>query len=210
VYSHKARMKAVRLYIRYHRSAAATVRELGYPCGYTLRTWYREFVKFGELHQNRPSKYSEEQKERAVEHYLKHGCSISQAAAELGYPPATLRIWIKELRPATRSVCSRRRSAVSLTEEQKRRAVIELCSREGSAAAVAKDVGASESSLYTWKKKLLGKEVPRAMPKKSGHPSSEDRDELLREVESLRKRIHQLQLEHDILKKANELLKRPC
>ncbi len=30
----------------------------------------------------------------------------------------------------------------------------------------------------------------------------------MREVESLRKRIHRLQLEHDILKKANELLKK--
>lgn len=39
-------------------------------------------------------------------------------------------------------------------------------------------------------------------------PSTNDRDDLEREVESLRKRIHRLQLEHDILKGANELLKK--
>jgi hypothetical protein len=35
-----------------------------------------------------------------------------------------------------------------------------------------------------------------------------ERGELERQVESLRRAIRQLQLEHDILKKANELLKK--
>jgi putative transposase len=55
---------------------------------------------------------------------------------------------------------------------------------------------------------LLGEEVAVVMDKKGRHPSSEERDELMREVESLRKRIHRLRLEHDILNKANELLKK--
>ena len=55
---------------------------------------------------------------------------------------------------------------------------------------------------------MLGKEVPAVMDPKESHPPYEDRDELQREVESLRKSIHRLQLEHDILKKANELLKK--
>ena len=46
------------------------------------------------------------------------------------------------------------------------------------------------------------------MGRRGGHPSSDDRDELMREVESLQKRIHRLQLEHDILKRANDLLKK--
>jgi len=33
MYSYEARMKAIRLYIRYGRAATATVRELGYPAG---------------------------------------------------------------------------------------------------------------------------------------------------------------------------------
>jgi len=46
------------------------------------------------------------------------------------------------------------------------------------------------------------------METNGSHPPSEDRDELMREVKSLRKRIHRLQLEHDILKRANELLRK--
>ena len=39
-------------------------------------------------------------------------------------------------------------------------------------------------------------------------PSDPERAELERQVESLRRDVRQLQLEHDILKKANELLKK--
>jgi putative transposase len=211
VYSHEARMRAVRLYVGYGRASAATIRELGYPSRGMLRAWYREFVESGDLHQDyrRQGKYSNEQKQRAVEHYCRNGRCISKTVAVLGYPNhQTLRMWIDELRPGARKVCIRRGSAVSFLDEQKRRAVIDLCSREGPAAAVAGEVGVSRPSLYAWKNELLGEEVPVVMDKKSRHPTSGDRDELMREVESLRKRIHRLQLEHDILKKANELLKK--
>jgi putative transposase len=210
LYSHEARMRAVKLYIRYGRASAATIREIGYPSRVMLRAWYREFVKSGGLHQHcrRKAKYSNEQKKLAVEHYFGHGRCISKTTAALGYPScATLRTWIDEQRPGVRKVCIRRGSAVSLSHEQKRRAVIDLCSREGSAAAVAQDVGVSRPSLYAWKNELLGEEAP-VVKKQDSHLPSEGRDELIREVESLRKRIHRLQLEHDILKKANELLKK--
>ena len=39
-------------------------------------------------------------------------------------------------------------------------------------------------------------------------PSMDDLTELERQAESLRRDIHQLQLERDIMKKANELLKK--
>jgi len=62
--------------------------------------------------------------------------------------------------------------------------------------------------LYVWKDELLEKGVPAAVSEKNGNAPSDDRDELIHEIEVLQKRIHQLQLEHDILKKANELLKK--
>lgn len=209
MYSQRARMRAVRLYIRYRRAALATIRELGYPGGTTLRAWYREFVESGDLHQGYPCKYSEEQKQRAVEHFCRHGHSIRRTIAFLGYPrPDALRKWIDELRPGTRKVYAKRGPRVSLSEEQKRRAVLDLCSGEHSAAAITCQLGVSRYLLHGWKNELLGEEVPVAMAKKSRRRLSEERDELTREVESLRKRIHQLQLEHDILKKASELLKK--
>jgi len=210
LYSHRARMKAVRLYIRYSRASAATIRELGYPSRGMLRAWYREFAESGQLHRDHrgKAKYSDEQKRLAVRHYFGHGRCISKTAAGLGYPCcSTLRTWIDEQRPGVRKVCMRRGSAVTFSHEQKRRAVIDLCAREGSARTVAQDVGVSRPSLYAWKNELLGEEVP-VVKKKRSHPPSEDRDELISEVESLRKRVHRLQLEHDILMKANELLKK--
>jgi transposase InsO family protein/transposase-like protein len=211
LYSYGARMRAVRLYTRYGRVLAATIRELGYPSVNTLRAWDREFAERGDLHQDysRKPKYSTEQKRRAVEHYCRHGRSISKTVVALGYPHrGTLRMWIDELRPGVRKVSIRRGSAVSFSEEDKRRAVVDLCSRQDSAAAVAKQTGVSRQSLYAWKNKLLTEEVSAAMDKNSSHPPSDDRDELKRQVESLRKRIHRLQLEHDLLRRANELLKK--
>jgi transposase InsO family protein/transposase-like protein len=209
LYSHKARMRAVRLYIRYRREALATIRELGYPGGTMLRAWYREFVESGDLHQSCKRKYSDEQKRRAVEHFCRHGLSISKTIALLEYPKRdTLMRWIDELRPGTRKVYAKREPRVSFSEEQKRRAVVDLCSGEESAAEISRQLGVSRYLLYVWKNQFLGEEVAVVMDKKGRHPTSEDRDELMREVESLRKSIHRLQLEHDILKKANELLKK--
>ncbi len=42
-------MKAVELYLRYGRSAAAVINELGYPNRHTLRLQYREFAENGDL-----------------------------------------------------------------------------------------------------------------------------------------------------------------
>ncbi len=205
------RMKAVKLYIQYDFGASATIRELGYPAPKTLRRWYREYVEAGNvLHRRRrSSKYSDDQKRKAVEYYLEHGRRIGGTVKALGYPSReALRKWIDELAPGKRNVHIRSGSGVSFSDGQKRRAVVELCSREVSAAAVAKSVGVSRVNLYKWKNELLGQEEASTMKKSDDRPSSADRDELEREVDSLQKRIYRLQMENDILKKANEILKK--
>jgi transposase-like protein len=97
---------------------------------------------------------------------------------------------------------------VATPREVKQAAVIELCTREKSAHAVAQKVGVSRPTLYNWKNKLLGHEVPASMKRHNSPAPPLERAELERQVESLRRDIRQLQLEHDILKKANELLKK--
>ena len=78
MHSYEDRMKAVNLYIQYDFGVSATLRELGYPTPKTLRRWYREYVEEGNvLHRRRRnSKYSDDQKQKAVEYYLEHGRSI--------------------------------------------------------------------------------------------------------------------------------------
>jgi len=39
MYSREKKMKAVELYIKYDKSAADVIRELGYPDRHTLRSW---------------------------------------------------------------------------------------------------------------------------------------------------------------------------
>jgi len=211
LYSYEDRMRAIALYIQYDRSSARAIRELGYPSRKALYGWCREYNRLGDLHDTYPekSRYSAKQKQAAVEYYLEHGRNISGTVRALGYPSRTLlATWIDELRPGERKIPIKAGNALSFSEEQRRRAVMTLCSRNGSAEAVATAVGVSRQMLYAWKRELLERGVPASMSRKKDHSLSDDRDELRREVEALQKQIHRLQLEHDILEKANELLKK--
>jgi transposase-like protein len=154
-------------------------------------------------------KYSAEQKRAAVEHYLRHGQCLAATLKALGYPGReTLAAWLDELRPETRKRTVGKAGGVSQPRELKQAAVIELCTREESAQVVARRIGVSRPTLYNWKNKLLDREVPASMKHHNNSPQAPERAELERQVESLRRDIRQLQLEHDILKKANELLKK--
>ncbi len=95
-----------------------------------------------------------------------------------------------------------------LPPEAKQSAVIALCTRAASGQAVADEVGVSRGSLYKWKNQLLGHEAPASMKRKPGAPAGSDRADLERELETLRQDIRRLQLEKDVLRKANELLKK--
>ncbi len=90
----------------------------------------------------------------------------------------------------------------------KQAAVIELCTRQSSAQAVAKKLAVSRPTLYKWKNQLLGREVPTSMKFKSDSPPDPQRLALEQQIETLRRDVWQLQLEHDLLEKANELLKK--
>ena len=45
MYSREERMRAVELYIKYDKSAADAIRELGYPDRHTLRSWYGFYLR---------------------------------------------------------------------------------------------------------------------------------------------------------------------
>lgn len=211
MYSYEDRKKAVELYIKYDLCAANTVRELGYPDRKMLVRWYKEYLKTGRLHERskKKSKFAEDQMNVAVSYYLEHGRSITRTIRAVGYPSrGTLKGWIEELAPGERKARMKRSGVVQFSQEQKKDAVIELCGREGSAVAVADKLGASRISLYKWKKQLLGEEGAKTM-RKSGKPKlTDDRDELLAEVESLKKQIYRQQMELDILNKAAEIIKK--
>ena len=143
MYSYEDRIRAVKLYLKLGKRIAATLRQLGYPTKNSLLSWYREYQEHGNLESAsvcRKSKYSTEQKKVAVEHYLNHDRCIAVTIRALGYPCRdTLGDWIDELHPEKRVRLVGRAPGVPRSETQKQAAVIELCTRQGSAQAVAEN-----------------------------------------------------------------------
>ena len=212
MYSYEDRIRAVKLYIKLGKRTGATIRRLGYPTKNSLKNWHRAFEQgedFPTGYARSWQKYSDEQKQVAVKHYLNHDRCITGAIKALGYPCRdTLAAWIDELHPEARIHVVGKAGGVQHSPELKQAAVIELCTRQVSAQAVAQKLAVSRPTLYKWKNQLLGREVPASMKLHNDSPPDPQRTDLERQVESLRRDIRQLQLEHDLLKKANELLKK--
>lgn len=62
--------------------------------------------------------------------------------------------------------------------------------------------------LYKWKDQLVDDEAYLSMKRHKDLLPGDEQAALEQEVESLQRRIHRLQLEHDILTKANDLIKK--
>lgn len=208
MFSYEDRLRAVRLYIKLGKRLGLTIRQLGYPTKNALKTWYREYEQHSDLPAGytRPPKFSLAQKARAVEHYLEHSQCIAATIKSLGYPcRSLLSAWVQELHQQGMRVVGR---SQELAPEVKQSAVIALCTRPASAQAVADEVGVSRGSLYKWKNQLFGHDAPASMKHKQDPSASRDRTDLEEQLETLRQDIRRLQLEKDLLKKANELLKK--
>jgi transposase InsO family protein/transposase-like protein len=209
MYSYEDRLRAVRLYIKLGKRVRLTIRQLGYPTKNSLKSWYREFEQRHDLPAGyaRQPMYSRAQQERAVQHYLDNGHCIPATVAALGYPSKRLLFdWVREFNPraGTRVVGTSRK----LPPEVKRTAVVALCTRQTSVQSVAQELGVSRFTLYNWKHELLGHEASAPMKRRQDPATDAERVELERQIETLRRDVRRLQLEHDLLKKANELLKK--
>lgn len=83
-----------------------------------------------------------------------------------------------------------------------------LCTRQVSASEIARRIGVSRAVLYKWKDKIIGNSAYQTM-RKHNEPSLEaERDALREEVARLNQEIRRRQMELDILKKAEEIIKK--
>ena len=211
MYSSEKKKKAVELYIYYHLSAAAVIRELGYPGSKTLIKWYKDYLEglaTGEDRLSKPfkAKYTEDQRSFAVDYYLKHGKCYRSTIRQLGYPTRdTLRKWVQEISPDERKIHQRR---VKYTQKQKIEAVAAFRLRDTSAENIADKLGLSRVSLYKWHDQLLPGEKESAMTNKPDQELPDDKDALISEIEKLKKEINELKLERDLLEGAAELIKK--
>ena len=89
MYSYEDRIRAVKLYIKLGKRLGATIRQLGYPTKNSLIGWYREFEQSRDLqvgYVRSRFKYSYEQRQVAVQHYLDHDRCVASTMKALGYP----------------------------------------------------------------------------------------------------------------------------
>ena len=228
MYTYEQRMTAVSLYIQYGKRASVTIRDLGYPDRHLLIQWYREYEQNGDLHKTivRKSKFSDEQKEAALEFYMTHGRSIKYTVESLGYPgESTFKRWLNKAYPDRKKYCVSGGAMVEYPQEKKEQAVIDLCARNGSAKDVAEAHGVSRVTLYEWKKQVLGTGGCTIMSKKrKSSPKAKDstRKGLLdqlsalkqevasqqQERDELQREVYRLQMERDILEAASVVIKK--
>ncbi len=147
MYSYEDRIRAVKLYIKLGKRTGATLRQLGYPTKNALKSWHREFEQGRDLplgYALSRSKYSNEQKKVAVEHYLNHDRFLAGTRKALGYSCRdTLAAWVNELHPERRKNVVGKARSVQRPQELKQAAVIELCTIQTSARAVAQKLAVS-------------------------------------------------------------------
>lgn len=83
------RVRAVALLIRLGKRAKATILQLGYPSKNALKGWYLEYEHYLDLRlvfAPGAPKFTQAQKEAAVEHHRTHSRCISAKMRALGYP----------------------------------------------------------------------------------------------------------------------------
>ena len=156
-YGKEQRDRAVDLYVKYERCAADVIHELGYPSRGMLPVWYRERLE--EERTGRQStrgkryrRYTDEQKQAAVDHYLGHGRRLKRTMRALGYPKSheLLTAWIDELAPGRRKL---RHGPVP--EELKRKAVVAVASGRLKSREAAAELGVEASVVRNWKRQML-------------------------------------------------------
>ena len=218
MYSYEERIKAVKLYEKYGKRAAAVIRELGYPDRHVLAKWYQEYISEGTLKEKitRKPKYTEEQRAAAVEFYLSHGKNMNLTIHVLGYPGrATLSQWLSEDCPEEKRTCKSGTPTVYLSQEQREQAAIDMCTRTESAQEVADRYQVSRYTVYNCQWQVFGKGAS-YMKKPTQEPVTVEMVEELRaevarlaqEKAELERQVYRCQLERDVLEKAAEILKK--
>ncbi|MFC6316335.1 IS3 family transposase [Lapidilactobacillus achengensis] len=213
MYSREDKQRAIELFYQYHQSWSAVVRKLGYPSLGALRQWIRDYEldansMLVDIPRKRKPKYSDEQRQAALNHFFEHGQFITKTVKAMGYPSRQLlREWLLQDPRCDDSLRGRTVVAkLAAPADIKVKAVEALYKREVPARKIAEDFGISRETLYSWKRDVLGV----SFPTKQTSDSSEEVKSLdvTPEVSELQARIKELELQNDILHQVNALLKK--
>lgn len=207
-HTQEEKQAAIDLFISSGYSATAVKEQLGYPHRTTLVRWYNDYLKRGLVRGpiRKTNRFTNEQKIAAVNHFLSTGKNISKTVRELGYPSHPRLVqWVDELAPGERKV---NRSSEHFSDEERISILIEA-ETASSAAAVARKYGISKDTLYTWRKKFLGKEAQSVVDKILDDGDLVGKVEYLKaEVAKLEAEVKFHKMEVAVWKGAAELLKK--
>lgn len=157
MFTEAERLRAIELYFKYGRKLAPVVRELGYPSKRNLRRWIRlwEASDGATKAIRRKPRYSDVQKQAAVEHYLNHGCCLAFTSRTLGYPCSdVLARWVNERHPDRRLIfTSTINQNAPFEPEVKHQAVMALSTRHVPAREIAMKIGISRTVCTNGKMK---------------------------------------------------------
>lgn len=202
---------------------------LGYPSVRLLKNWVREYRLHGKVEPKNQSginrRFTNEQKQAAIERALLNGCNISRTVRELGYPSRLcLKNWLdaySKEHPKCKEIVKHAYIPPSdCTKQQKQEAVLQLYRKKRTAIAIARDYGVSRATLYAWAKEFsttLGNQYSSIMSKQQKPKAiSEKRKTLgsnarlasaLRKVDQLEKQVALLTDEAEELQKHISRLK---
>lgn len=226
MFSYEERLNIITLYIANKYNAKKTANQLGNVSESSIRSWYKEFEKQGDLnHTGKTSaiyQYTLKERAFAVEQYFRFG-SYKKTVEHLGYPsPTTLVTWVTQALSIS-SNCNPQHRVVKCSLEMKEQAVIALCTRQRTAQEVADAFAVSRMTLYRWRNELLGEESGMSAEKDNLQQNIERaktdpvttlgqyKAELARvqqELAKAKKEYEDLQLENAVLKEAAKVLKK--
>ena len=155
MYSYADRIRAVALYIKLGLRVRATIRQLGYPTKNALKGWYQHYLKHQDLPASqapRAPKYSLQQRQVAIAHYLAHDRCIAATMRALGYPGrGTLTAWVRQDCPETSKIVGRSWPATK-PDALMCEGVVQLCTRQSTAQEIADKLwvpqGTGEASSF--------------------------------------------------------------
>jgi transposase-like protein len=161
MFSTEQRRIAIETFIRFDHSYADTIAELGYPTRHSLRAWYKDYLKHGEVRppkRQRGPKFTLEMRQAAVDYYLAHGKSLARTMRRMGYPASREYLcgWTGGLAPGQRKYRGPNPKAGPVPLAEKIQAVAELESRNGTAAEVAEKHGVPRTAPYIWRREIMG------------------------------------------------------
>ena len=218
-YTDEQKKTAIKLYLKYKKNATKTVRELGYPSVPGLIKWYRQQKQDDIVKPKRIiHRYSDEEKEKAIELYFKNSCNLKKTVRELGYGSQTgVLQWLRESCPDKVSKPYSRGYRPDVPEEVKQKAVLELVSGMYTQVQICDKYQISRSTLYSWQVKYIGKgsTTLKTDKIKTSDDYQSEINELRRqkeivekELEQAKKQLYKAQLEKDVYEKAAEILKK--